>query len=725
MDNFSGSFSNDAAPRIRIQESLDQAAKTSTSIPRSGRIKLDGPGRNHGTLQAFHNGSALKRILALCTLLVSASVVSKLAFKQGPARGVFPGGSISPSSSSAPSTSPQSDPVLEMRLRYLADATLSADDRSLVERVSQRYGHHAVLIEQTDGLPGLRLLDRLDLEAIFLFEKYPREFRRLREFVEEEAAADLLLHWREYFGLKRGDETDRGILIAELASLTPSQRLLAARYPNVLPILLADPAGVSDFLGQLGDDQTELEDILALLSLVSLEQGASDLRAALRTLENDPPTALEAFRRFGPEGFAMVALYGDVIAATGGSPPLDELLVLLRVNSDSVDELLRTHRPETVAGHLRHIAAVGLVKEVGGSPQGLRLAVEFGRRGEEALRKAGADAADVVYGEYADPLLRNQAVSALGEQGTMALVILDKYASDPSFREILRTYGAKIIPPIAQADAGPETLSLLQSKERKTFAEAIAKFALLASGESGQKVIRLIQKDGLERVSELTEGEVKFYHFLPLYDVVHLGNVVRRGHAPTSGELAWALVDGCFVVADVLCLAAVRPDGVAAAEMVRAEAKAAAREAMKSTSRQLASTGENTVRRSWPWVDPVRGSAVAAAEAEISSSRLARWWSVRSAGGIFQVFRRLPDALPRLDLAQLVAISRPMCAKAGMRMSGWRPIRLLREGTEVILQIPPQRGLKYVAAQMVQASVGVVGFYKMEEHLASRRPRRS
>ena len=40
-------------------------------------------------------------------------------------------------------------------------------------------------------------------------------------------------------------------------------------------------------------------------------------------------------------------------------------------------------------------------------------------------------------------------------------------------------------------------------------------------------------------------------------------------------------------------------------------------------------------------------------------------------------------------------------------------------------RIPPERGLKYVAAQMVQASVGVVGFQKMEEHMASRRPRRS
>ncbi len=89
------------------------------------------------------------------------------------------------------------------------------------------------------------LLDRLDLEAIFLYEKHPAEFRRLRDCLGDDAAADLLLHWREYFGLKRADETDRGILIAEIARLSPiQQRGSRPRYPSVLPLILADPPGV-------------------------------------------------------------------------------------------------------------------------------------------------------------------------------------------------------------------------------------------------------------------------------------------------------------------------------------------------------------------------------------------------------------------------------------------------------------------------------------------------
>ena len=49
-------------------------------------------------------------------------------------------------------------------------------------------------------------------------------------------------------------------------------------------------------------------------------------------------------------------------------------------------------------------------------------------------------------------------------------------------------------------------------------------------------------------------------------------------------------------------------------------------------------------------------------------------------------------------------------------------MRFLGKGVLVLRRIPPERGIKYVAAQALQAGVGVVAFHKMEEHLASRRP---
>jgi hypothetical protein len=319
----------------------------------------------------------------------------------------------------------------------------------------------------------------------------------------------------------------------------------------------------------------------------------------------------------------------------------------------------------------------------------------------------------VVFGDFADPALRNQAVAAIGEHGAMALAMLDKYATDPDFREILRRHGAAIIPPVARADAGPETLALLQSKPDRSFTESLAKTALFLSGDDGQAVIRLIQSDGLDRVASLGDSEIRYYQFLPLYDVLHLGNVLARGQSPTTGEAAWALLDGCFVVADVLSLAAVQPEAAVAVEAARAEAKAAVRETARSAGRELVESAA-----------PATAKGLARAEAgDLAARRLSRWWTVRAAGGVYQLMRRMPEALPKMSLAQLAATARPVCAKAGLRLSAWNPVHLLRDAADVTFKIPADRGLKYVGAQLAQAGVGVVGFHKMEEHLASRRPK--
>jgi hypothetical protein len=299
---------------------------------------------------------------------------------------------------------------------------------------------------------------------------------------------------------------------------------------------------------------------------------------------------------------------------------------------------------------------------------------------------------------------------------------LEKYGADPDFREILRTHGPAIIPPIAQADAAAESVTELQSRKRRSFTESLALAALFVSGDNGQSAIRTIKKEGLERMAQLSSSEVRFYQFLPLYDVIHLGNVLGRGHAPTSGELTWAAVDGCFVVADVLSLAAVQPEAAAAAETIRAEVKAVVREGAKSAGRKLAasgapSAGEATLRQELR--QGLRQSAVD--EAATLSGRMQRWWTVRKAGGLFRVMGHVPESIPRLNIAQIAKVGRPLCAKAGIRLSAWRPVRFLKDGSEVLLRIPPEKGLKYLAAQALQAGVGVVGLHKMEEHLRSRR----
>jgi hypothetical protein len=653
----------------------------------------------------------MNRTFAAVALLAALGVFFKLALKQGGAVG-GPGASpVAAGGAGAGAGAPAVDPEAALRAKYT-----DPRDRELVDRVLQTYRQTALAVERTDGLRGLKLLDKLDLEAIFLYEKHPGDFRRLRDTLTDDAAADLLLHWREYFGLKRADDLDRGLLIAEIGRLSSAQRRVAAAYPSALPLLLADPSGVAEMVGRWSGDPDDLRDLLVLLNFISLEKGSADLRSALRTVDDRGPLALRAFRLQGLDGFALVSLYGPVLDAVGGALPLDQALILLRVNSDYVDELLRTHLPETVAGHLRHVAAAGLVGAVGGSPHALRLAVEHGQRGEQALRTAGPDAADVVYEDFAEPTLRDQAVEALAVHGAMALAVLDKYATDPDFREILRAHGPAVVPPVARTDAGPESLARLRSKRDRTFTESVALSVLFLSGEDGQSTIRAIKNDGLERVASLNDADVGFAQFLPLYDLLHLGNVLRKGYAPTGGEMTWALIDGCFVVADALSLVAVQPGGAVAAEAARAEVKSAAREAIKALGREAVEEGTTSAATSI-----VRRGASEGVEA--TTERLSRWWAVRAAGGTYQVLRRVPEALPRLGASELSELARPLCAKAGLRLSNWAPVRLLKGGEEFLLRIPPGRGLKYLGVQAAQASVGVVGFRKMEEHMSSRRPK--
>src|SRR5206468_2132037 len=162
---------------------------------------------------------------------------------------------------------------------------------------------------------------------------------------------------------------------------------------------------------------------------------------------------------------------------------------------------------------------------------------------------------------FGEATLRRQAVSALGTHGLMALAILDKYASDPNFREVLRTYGAAVIPPIAQADAGPETLAYPQGKTRRSFKESLALSALVA------------------------------------------------------------------------------------AEAIRSEVKGAVRQGAKSLGRELAETGSESAGEALARQQAGNGLELATSEGTAAvSTRLARWWTVREAGGLYQVLRRIPEA---------------------------------------------------------------------------------
>ena len=112
----------------------------------------------------------MKRTIALAVLVAALGVLVKLTFKP-----VGPGARTSvvpvPSAgvrSLAGQFETQSGPKTDLTAKY---ATETPEIRDLVARVADRFGRNAQAIERTDGLRGLVLLDRLDLEATFPLRK--------------------------------------------------------------------------------------------------------------------------------------------------------------------------------------------------------------------------------------------------------------------------------------------------------------------------------------------------------------------------------------------------------------------------------------------------------------------------------------------------------------------------------------------------------------------------
>ena len=642
-----------------------------------------------------------KRIFAVVALLASAGAFLKLTYQRA-----IPHATATRTEGAGLTPEVPERDALDRLLEQ------SPDNEDLIRRVRERYGNNAVEIARTDGLRGLRLLDQLDLEALYLFEHDTEDFRRLADLIGDQAAAEILIGWREYLGAKHSDRADRGRLIAELGRLSSRQRRAASAFPSALPLILDEPAGVSSLIDRWQGDPDRLGDALAVLMCLDLGVDGQ-LIDAVRTLETYGNLAIDAYRLQGLEGFATVHQYGPVLLALRDAIPLEQALIILRVNAVDVTATLETSTPDRLAAEIRHVAARNLVPEVGGSPVGLRFLREFGKAAEEALHRAGPDAATFVFEELDDVALRPSAVAAIAEHGPMALAMLAKYADDPDFQAILQEYGPGVIPPIARVDASPEMLAALQAKSDRTMMENIALGIASVSGESGQGMIRLIRDDGLQRVHDLDQNGTAFYEFLPLYDILHLGDVVRRGYSPTRMEFSWALIDACFVVADAASLVAMQPGGVAASELARSEVKAAAKGTVEVAGRRIAEEATEAAGRS-----------VARRTADRAVEHAARWWVVRAAGGVYATLRNYPKALGRIGVREATDLARPYCARAGLRLTEWAPLRFVRKGQMLVRRIPADRGLKYLALEATQAGVGVAAIHKMEEHLASGRTER-
>ena len=165
----------------------------------------------------------MKRVAAVLVLVTALTLLAKLAFK----RPATPG--------EGPTSVGFENLGAEIESRSELDRLLEKypENGNLVRQVVEKYRRTATEIEAKEGLRGLKLLDRLDLEAIFLFERHPEEFARLAGAVGDDAAADLLTHWAGVFRPETGrrprsGRLDRGSR-ATLQVRTPGRRALTPK----------------------------------------------------------------------------------------------------------------------------------------------------------------------------------------------------------------------------------------------------------------------------------------------------------------------------------------------------------------------------------------------------------------------------------------------------------------------------------------------------------------
>jgi hypothetical protein len=226
----------------------------------------------------------------------------------------------------------------------------------------------------------------------------------------------------------------------------------------------------------------------------------------------------------------------------------------------------------------------------------------------------------------------------------------------------------------------------------------LAVTALRLAGDSGDKTIRMIDRDGLDRAEGVANSGVGLYQFLPLYDLSHLGGVVVKGYLPTRGEFVWAGVDAALIAVDVLSVVTLQPEGVAASEAARSGIKTAARASVKSSTRAV-------VEKVTEGVAEHAASATTRQLARNTSEQLAEQVASLSVRSAESASAELAESLARRSGIQL---ARSSSAAAG------------RGVLSHVTGLPRNRLAKYVVANGAQAAVGLVAVRKMEEYLAGR-----
>jgi hypothetical protein len=435
------------------------------------------------------------------------------------------------------------------------------------------------------------------------------------------------------------------------------------------------------------------------LAFVDLSDRGESLRRAANVLDRHGKLAIAATDELGPAGFLLVERFGPLIAALERDLGVRDSLTVVASALDDLDELSATHRTTSLAETILHLKHRGLLASAAGTRYGLRLAVEFGRDGERVLETVGPRAAEVVYGRYPEGHQRNAIVLAIAQGGVSAAVAAEKFAGSDAFRRIVARDGAPAVLAVSAACSAEEGREFLAAKTERTWSEGLALAALRLAGDTGEKAIRTIDRDGIARVQALAATDVEFYQLLPLYDLSHLGGVVLHGYVPTRGEFAWAGIDAGLIAFDALSLATLQPEGVAAAETVRATAKSGTKAAVKAGTRTVLEDATESL---------------AARTVRTTAGDLAR-------ESTEQFGKRVASAGQHSAEAASAELAESLARRSGIRLARWETLVSMRNGTTATLTaLHRSRLTKYVTVNVAQAGVGLLAIHKMEEYLEGR-----
>ena len=542
-------------------------------------------------------------------------------------------------------------PAADERLRR----QLPEADAEFLRRAADTWGPTAAEVAEAHGLEGLHLLNTFGAEAVFLWKNERPAFADLAAFCRQyPERVPLVAAWKAPLP----DWAHGGRLrpFLDCVRRLPKRRLrVALRVPAALPLLLADNLPVTQ-------DVLERHGARAwLLFLIVNHQAYPEHLERLAAVVREDESILDVNERFGPAlALLFVSPPGDrgrrhlpaVVRHAWHTMPPAEAAAFISTSYRAAVELLDQGRGVTeinaAVDQLRSLPEV--VREVAlDHTNTLRLLLEQhqGRKlGALALERCGPEAADLLYGSYAEPALRRPALVILAGLGLEGMDVLEQFRKHGPFFRFLRRADAELL-------SGSPPLVL----------DAVARIGD-AEGNGQELIDRYLRTPNLagalakERYPRRPAEEL--LDFVPGYTAYRAASDYAAGRLVTGGDLTWAAIDATDSVLVVKGLLT-RAGKTVAKRLGRRLATTGSRKGSKTVVRVL----KGARRPAWKAL-PRKGLDTAANLKQIDDLRArfgddARRWPGEARKELHTLLARTPGLTAALaDESKLVARHMPL-----------------------------------------------------------------